>query len=342
MNPIMTISPSYQPHAFHVLGVDIGGTKLATVLATRNGEILHKVRRPTRAELGSEFGVARLISMIQQNLSESGVPTSDIVGIGVACGSPMNAEQGIILGPPNLQSWNPVPIKARLETEFGLYTQLENDANAGALGEWLFGAGKGKKNLVYMTMGTGIGGGLIVDGKLYRGTNGNAGEVGHMRVVLQGGPLCGCGKYGCLEAFCSGPAIARRTRQAVQDALAIPATASSAAALLELAGDVNAINAKHLFDAAKGENALALQVVDETAHYMGIGLANIIQVLNPEVIVLGTIATEQGDFFLERVRQVVRRETWPQMCAAVEIQPSPLGSQVGDYGAISVILQNLV
>ncbi len=326
----------YTPQARYVLGVDVGGTKLATVLATRDGEILHKVRLPTLAHRGPEFGLARLVSMLKQNLSETGVALADIIGIGVACGSPMDAERGIILGPPNLQTWNPAPIKARLEAEFGLYTQLENDANAGALAEWLFGVGKGKRNLVYMTMGTGIGGGLILDGRLYRGTNGNAGEVGHMRVVFQGGPLCGCGKRGCLEAFCSGPAIARRTQEAVR-----AAPAASADALLTLAGQPETITAEHLFAAARQGDALALRLVDETAHYLGVGLANIIQSLNPQVIVLGTIATNQGDFFLDRVRRVVQRETWPQLSSVVEILGSPLAAQVGDYGAISVILQNL-
>jgi glucokinase len=317
----------------YVLGVDVGGTKLATVLATRQGEIVHKVRLPTDAEKGSEFGVVRVIAMIQQNLSETGTALEDVIGIGVACGSPMDAERGIILGPPNLQSWNPVPIKERLEAEFGLYTQLENDANAGALAEWLFGAGSGKRNVVYMTMGTGIGGGLILDGRLYRGTNGNAGEVGHMRVVPQGGPLCGCGKHGCLEAFCSGPSIARRTQEAL--------VGEPDSLMVTLAGSMEAVTAAHLFAAARQGDALAQRVVDETAHYMGVGLANIIQALNPEVIILGTIATAQGDFFLDRVRRVVRTETWPQMSAVVEILPSPLGDQVGDYAAFSIILQNL-
>jgi glucokinase len=324
----------YHPQATHVLGVDVGGTKLATVLATRSGEILHKVRRPTEADRGPDFGVARLVSMLRQNLAETKIAREDIIGIGVACGSPMDAEQGIILGPPNLQSWNPVPIKSILETEFGLYAQLENDANAGALAEWLFGAGRGRRNVAYMTMGTGIGGGLILDGRLYRGANGNAGEVGHMRVVHHGGPVCGCGKQGCLEAFCSGPSIARRTKEALSE--------NMGSTILAMAGELNAVSAEHLFAAARQGDALALRLVDETAYYMGIGLANIIQALNPEVIVLGTIATEQGDFFLDRVRRVVRQETWPQMSAVVEIRPSPLGSRVGDYGAISVILQHLV
>jgi glucokinase len=245
----------------------------------------------------------------------------------------MDAAQGIILGPPNLRTWDPVPIVDLLGAEFGLYAQLENDANAGALAEWLFGAGKGKRHVVYMTMGTGIGGGLILDGRLYRGANGNAGEVGHMRVVLEGGPLCGCGKRGCLEAFCSGPSIARRTRKAVRHA--------PGSQIVALAGGADAVTAEHLFAAARAGDALAVQLVDETAHYMGVGLANVIQAINPEVIVLGTIATSQGDFFLDRVRRVVRAETWSQMSQVVEILPSPLGDRVGDYGAISVILQNL-
>ena len=319
--------------AAYVLGVDVGGTKLATVLATRRGEIVHKVRLPTEADKGPEFGVARVIAMIRQNLAETGIAPEDVIGIGVACGSPMDAERGIILGPPNLQTWNPVPIKERLEAEFGLYTQLENDANAGALAEWLFGAGLGKRDVVYMTMGTGIGGGLILDGRLYRGANGNAGEVGHMRVVPEGGPLCGCGKRGCLEAFCSGPSIARRTQEALAG---VPGST-----MVALAGSIGAVTAAHLFAAARQGDALALRIVDETAHYMGVGLANIIQALNPEVIILGTIATAQGDFFLDRVRSVVRAEAWPQMSAVVEILPSPLGDRVGDYAAISVIVQNL-
>jgi glucokinase len=329
----MNAAMACNKEAPYVIGADVGGTKLATVLSTRDGHILHKMRLPTEAEKGPEFGVARLIAMIRENLAATGVSRPEIVGIGVACGSPMDAERGIILGPPNLQSWNPVPIKEILESEFGVYAQLENDANAGALAEWLFGAGKGRRHVVYMTMGTGIGGGMILDGRLYRGANGNAGEVGHMRVVLEGGPRCGCGKRGCLEAFCSGPSIARRTQEALRDA--------PGSAILALAGSIEAATGEHLFAAARQGDALALRLVDETAHYMGVGLANIIQALNPEAIVLGTIATAQGDFLLDRVRQVVRRETWPQMSSVCQILPSPLGDEVGDYGAISIILQNL-
>jgi glucokinase len=247
----------------------------------------------------------------------------------------MDAEQGIILGPPNLPSWRHVPIVQVLEREFGLYARLENDANAGALAEWRFGAGRGRRSVVYMTMGTGIGGGLVLDGRLYRGANGNAGEVGHMRIVAEGGPTCGCGKQGCLEAYCSGPAIARRAREA----LACQPTEGTP--LLERAGRIEAVTAEHVFAAAREGDRLALRLVDETAHWLGVGLANVIQLLNPEAIVLGTIATEQGDFFLDRVRHVVRAETWPQLFAAVDILPSPLGSQTGDYGAISVILAEL-
>ena len=330
----MAPATGIHPNAPYVLGVDIGGTKLATVIASRSGEIVHKVRLPTDAERGPDVGVPRLVSMIHRNLEETGIAPADVMGIGVACGSPMDAEQGVILGPPNLQTWNPVPIVEILQAEFGLYAQLENDANAGALAEWIFGAGKNKRNVVYMTMGTGIGGGLVLDGRLYRGANGNAGEVGHMRVVPEGGPLCGCGKRGCLEAFCSGPAIARRAREALDR--------QSPSLLRTLAGDPAQVTAEHVFSAARKGDTLGLALVDETAHYMGIGLSNIIQAINPDVIVLGTIATQQGDFLLDRIRQTVRQETWPQMAEAVEILPSPLGSQVGDYGAISIVLQHVL
>jgi glucokinase len=330
------------PQAQYVLGVDIGGTKLSTVLATRAGDIVHKVRRPTDANLGPASGVARLIEMLHETIRAHGedLDHGQIGGIGVACGSPMDAERGVILGPPNLPSWNPVPIVEILEREFGLATRLENDANAGALAEWLFGAGRGRRHVVYLTMGTGIGGGLVLDGRLYRGANGNAGEIGHMRVVDRGGPLCGCGKHGCLEAFCSGPSIARRTRKALAGEPDSHAAPHMWAQIREaLCGDLEQVTAEHLFDGARAGDPLALRLVDETAHYMGIALANVIQAFNPEVIVLGTIATAQGDFFLDRVRRVVRDETWPLMSEIVEIVPSPLGSRVGDYAAISVLLQ---
>jgi glucokinase len=187
-------------------------------------------------------------------------------------------------------------------------------------------------------MGTGIGGGLILDGRLYRGANGNAGEIGHMRVVDHGGPLCGCGKHGCLEAYCSGPSIARRTRTALSEQ---PDSRLALTLRQALDGDLAQVTAEHLFEAARDGDALALHLVDETAHYLGIGLANVIQAFNPEVIVLGTIATAQGDFLLDRVRSVVRAETWPLMNEVVEIVPSPLGSRVGDYAAISVLLQEI-
>ena len=159
-----------------------------------------------------------------------------------------------------------------------------------------------------------------------------------MRVVDRGGPLCGCGKHGCLEAFCSGPSIARRTRQA----LAQEPDSSLARTLRQaLDGALDQVTAEHLFAAAHAGDPLALHLVDETAHYLGIALSNVIQAFNPEVIVLGTIATAQGDFLLERVRSVVRAETWPLMSEVVEIVPSPLGSRVGDYAAISVLLQEM-
>jgi glucokinase len=187
-------------------------------------------------------------------------------------------------------------------------------------------------------MGTGIGGGLVLDGRLYRGANGNAGEIGHMRVVDRGGPLCGCGKRGCLEAYCSGPAIARRAREALA---AAPDSGWAQQVRETVEGGLDRVSAEHLFSAARAGVPLALDLVDETAHYMGIGLANVIQAFNPEVIVLGTIATAQGDFFLDRVRRVVHAETWPLLNEVVDIVPSPLGDRVGDYAAISVLLQGV-
>lgn len=318
-------------NAPYLLGYDIGGTKLAVVIADRNGKILHKVRQPTEAERGPRAVVASLVDMSREAMARAALSPTELAGVGVSCGGPLDTETGVVYAPPNLPGWNEVPLKAWLESALTLPVFVENDANASALAEWSFGAGRGYRHMVYMTMSTGIGGGIILDGRLYRGPNDTAGEVGHMTIV-ENGPACGCGKRGCLEALCSGPSIARRAREKARSA--------PGSLLVALAGgDPACITAETVMDAARQDDPAAWEIVDETARYMAVGLGNIVNILNPEVIVIGTILVKAGDLLLEPIRAYLRDETWPRVYGTVRVVEAGLGDEVGDLAAIAVIRQ---
>lgn len=323
--------PQPDRNAPYLLGHDIGGTKLAVTVADRNGKILHKIRRPTEAERGPRAVVASLASMSREAMARAALSPAELAGVGVSCGGPLDTETGVVYAPPNLPGWDEVPLKAWLESALSLPVFVENDANASALAEWSFGAGRGCRHMVYMTMSTGIGGGIILDGRLYRGPNDTAGEVGHMTIV-ENGPACGCGKRGCLEALCSGPSIARRAREKAREA--------PGSRMVDLAGgDPARITAETVMDAARQDDPAAREIVDETARYMAVGLGNIVNILNPEVIVIGTILVKAQDLLLEPIRAYLRRETWPRVYDTVRVVPAGLEDAVGDLAAIAVIRQ---
>ncbi len=323
--------PQPDRNAPYLLGHDIGGTKLAVVIADWNGNILHKVRRPTEAGRGPEAVVASLADMSREVIARASLATADVAGVGVSCGGPLDTRTGVVYAPPNLPGWDEVPLKAWLESALSLPAFVENDANAGALAEWSFGAGRGFRHMVYMTMSTGIGGGIILDGRLYRGPNDTAGEVGHMTIVKDG-PACGCGRRGCLESLCSGPSIARRARE--------KARRTPDSLMVDLSGgDPGAITAETVMAAARKDDPCAREIVDETARYMAVGLGNIVNVLNPEIIVIGTILVKAGDLLLAPIRNYLRGETWSRVYDTVQIVPAGLGDAVGDLAAIAVIRQ---
>ena len=184
----------------HVVGIDIGGTKLATVAADSTGRILSKVRKPTLAERGPEYALQLLFDMVRETVEQANLAQQSISAIGVSCGGPLDTKTGIVYSPPNLPGWDALPLKTQLESEFQIPVTIENDANASALAEFRFGGGRGYDAVLYMTMSTGIGGGIIINGEIYHGANDSAGEVGH-QILLPDGPRCGCGKRGCLEAL---------------------------------------------------------------------------------------------------------------------------------------------
>ena len=316
----------------HVVGIDIGGTKLAAVVADKDGNILHKVRKPTESEKGPRHAVQLILSMVDEVLDLATLRREDISGIGVSCGGPLDTKTGIIYSPPNLPGWDALPLKEMIESEFHIPTIIENDANASALAEARFGGGRGYDYVLYMTMSTGIGGGIVANGEIYHGANDSAGEVGH-QILLPDGPLCGCGKYGCLEALCSGPSIARRAQEAVADQ---PHTK-----ILALAdGQVDRVRSEHVLQAARDGDALAIALVEETAYYMGWGIANLVNILNPQIVLLGTIAVAAGDLLLYPIRRTVTEMAMQRPLETVKIMPAELGDSIGDLAAISLVIGN--
>ncbi|MCL6474894.1 MAG: ROK family protein [Firmicutes bacterium] len=312
----------------YIVGVDIGGTKVACVLADVEGNILARQWQPTRAGEGWQVVVQQLFEMTERVLE--GVSPHQVRGIGISCGGPLDSQRGVVYSPPNLPGWDAVPIKQVFEDHFGLPARLENDANATALAEHRFGAGRGTRNMVFMTWGTGVGGGLVLDGRLYRGTNDLAGEIGHTTVLLDG-PLCGCGKRGCLEALASGPSIARRARELAGE---------SPESLIWQRTSPNEVTAQHVVEAAHAGDTFARFVLAEAGTYMGIGIANVAQILNPERVVLGTIAVKAGDLVLEPLRQALQVHAWSRVREVLQVVPAELGDRAQDLAAVCLWLED--
>ena len=314
----------------YIVGIDIGGTKLATVVADGTGTILKKIRKPTWAERGPHHAVECLLEMVEQTIRLAELKRENISGIGVSCGGPLDTKTGVVYSPPNLPGWDAFPLKESIEAEFHVPTIIENDANASALAEWRFGGGRGYNYVLYMTMSTGIGGGIVANGQIYHGANDSAGEVGH-QILLPDGPLCGCGQRGCLEALCSGPAIARRAREVIREQ---PNTA-----ILKLAdGEIAQVKSEHVLEAARTGDSLAMSLMEETGYYMGWGIANLVNILNPEIVLIGTIAVAAGDLLLDPIRRTVADMAMQRPAEAVKIMPADLGDAVGDLAAISLVM----
>ncbi|RKU38928.1 hypothetical protein C6496_05355 [Candidatus Poribacteria bacterium] len=273
-----------------------------------------------------------LFDMVHETIELAGLERTTISAIGVSCGGPLDTETGIVYSPPNLPGWDALPLKAKLASEFQVPVTIENDANASALAEYRFGGGRGYSAVLYMTMSTGIGGGIVLDGQVYHGANDSAGEVGH-QILLPDGPPCGCGKRGCLEALCSGPAIARRAQAAVRN------EKTSATTLLDLAGGrVEAVRSEHVLEAARQGDVLGLHLVEETGYYMGWGIANLVNILNPDIVLLGTIAIAAGDLLLNPIRKTVSEFAMTRPAEAVKIAPAQLGEALGDLAAIALVV----
>jgi len=312
------------------LGIDLGGTKIAAGVVDRGGRILARQYRQTEASEGPQAVLRCLIDATTQLLAADGIDLSRVSAIGVAAPGPIDARRGVVTAPPNLPGWHDVPLGRMIQEEFSLPTYLENDANAAALAEHRFGAGRGVDHMIYVTASTGIGGGFILDGRLYRGATGAAAEVGHM-TILPHGPRCGCGNRGCLEALASGTAIAREARERV--ARGVPTL------IAELAeGDLDRITAQMVAQAAEQGDAEAREIIETAMIYLGVGMANLVNVLNPQVLVIGGGLTKMGPRLFDPVRRAVDRQAFPATASAVEIKRAELGEEVGLLGAAAVAM----
>lgn len=315
---------------FYVAGVDLGGTKIYTVLAASNGEVLAEIKIPTEAEKGPQHVITRILESVALVKREAPLASRRLRALALGAPGPLDTSRGIIHFAPNL-SWQDLPIREILEGKTGIRVLLDNDANLAALGEHVYGAGRGAENMVYITVSTGVGGGFILGGRLYRGSSDGAGEVGHM-TVLPGGPLCSCGNCGCLEALASGTAIAREARQRV-------AGGGGREILAAAGGDFGRISAVSVAAAAAGGDPVAVSIIEEAARFLGIGVANLVNLLNPSLVVLGGGVMKTGELIWEGVRREVGARALETARARVRLVPAELGGRAGAIGAVALALQ---
>jgi len=310
----------------YYIGVDIGGTKCAVSLGCeRDGkpEIVEKIRFSTPD--GPQKGVAEL-AKAAKTLAEKA--PGGVTAAGISCGGPLSSKKGLLLSPPNLPGWDEVDIVTPIREATGAPTFLQNDANACALAEWHWGAGRGSQNMVFLTFGTGMGAGLIIDGRLLSGLTDSAGEVGHLRLA-EDGPE-GYRKRGSFEGFCSGGGIARLAQMRLPDYLA--------GGKKTLLTDTTPITAQAVGEAAALKDEFALGIMQTTGYYLGQGISLLIDILNPEVIVIGSIYLRQQALLEPIIKEVIAKEALPHAAAVCRIVPAGLGEQVGDFAGLSVAL----
>ncbi len=316
----------------YYLGIDIGGTKCAVIRGDGEGHVTDKVRFPTTSP---EETLSNIYAAADRLIAEGRACGEEPLAVGVSCGSPLDSRAGIIQEPPNLPGWVDVPIVEELSRRTGLPSYLCNDANACALAEWYFGAGRGTRNMIFLTFGTGMGAGLILDGRLYAGTSDAAGEVGHMR-LSDDGPV-GYHKVGSFEGFCSGGGLAqlgRRYAHEAHDAGLSPAYCPTPA-------DLDTVSAKTIADAAHAGDETALRVYHDCGTRLGQALSVLVDILNPERIVIGSIFARSGDLLIPAMRAVMERECLSPSLAVCEIVPAALTESVGDLAALTVAVNGL-
>ena len=308
------------------IGIDVGGTNVKIALVDDKGNILYSNSVPTRAEMGYEYTVTNIKQAIYELMKETKLSTKDIEGIGFGFPGQVDYKAGVVRNAPNIPGWVEVPIAKLIEDEFHIPTRVDNDVRCAALGELNYGAGKGCENLICITVGTGIGSGLIVNGKLVRGADNAAGEIGHIKLNMQGGPLCGCGDRGCLEAYASGPSIVAMAEEYIRGG---KSTKYRELANPDITPYIVAV-------AAKEGDPVAKQIFRIMGEYIGMGLVSVVNLLNPEKIIIGGGVADAGDILLDPIRETIAKRAMT-IQREVEVVPAQLGNTAGVIGASLLI-----
>lgn len=316
----------------YYLGIDVGGTKCAVTAGSSSMEILEKRTFPTETQKGPDYALNLLL---ENAATVTGILGADnLLAIGISCGGPLDSKKGIVESPPNLPGWDNIHIVKIFRDKFKVPVYLQNDANACALAEWKFGAGKGSDNMVFLTFGTGMGGGIILDGHLYSGTNDLAGEVGHLRLDDDGPEAYG--KKGSFEGFCSGSGIALMARKMAAEKL----NNGEKVGFCKSIEDIGKITARDVAAAASEGDPEAVRILRTSGEYLGKALSLIIDILNPQIIVIGSIYARCRQFIEPACLKVIRREALAPAARVCKVVPAALGEAVGDYASLCVAMVN--
>jgi glucokinase len=316
----------------NLLGIDIGGTKTAVCIGNEKGDIVATKRIPTLLDSVEAYR-HQLIELCHTVLGKAGVAADSLDAIGISAPGPLNVKRGVLLAPPNNPGWKDVPIVAMVQKSFKAPVYMNNDANACALAEMLYGEYRGTKNLVYLTFSTGMGGGIIANGELIQGRTDTGGEVGHQILELDG-PPCGCGQRGCWEAYVGGRNVAEQLKRKIREE-------NVHTAIVEKAGGIDKINMQAFEMAAREGDRFALAEWDQFTERLAQGLGNLIMTLNPDVVVLGTIAIHAGEFVMAPLRDKLPKYAWEWPLKICKVVPSSLGTRIGDLSGLAVAVTGL-
>jgi glucokinase len=311
-----------------IVAVDLGGTQIRAALCGADGQIFRRVARLTEAKEGPEAVYGRIYAAISEAIGDA--PIAEVAGIGIGAPGPLNPTTGIVREAPNLPGWKDVPLRTLISERFSRPTFLGNDANLAGLAEYLYGAGRGIRDMIYLTISTGIGSGIIVDGRMLLGAEGLAAEAGHT-IILPDGPLCGCGAHGCLESVAAGPAIAR-------DVVTRIKTGKKSRVVKMVDGDLSKIDAKVVNTAAQLGDKLAINAFRHAGTYLGIGIANLLRLFNPRMVVLGGSVTKSGPFLFDPMHEAIKANVLPLYWEGLAIAPAALGDDVGLLGAVALVI----
>jgi glucokinase-like ROK family protein len=312
------------PERGYVVGIDFGATHLNLLLADLSSRILEETEILIDIQRGPDECLAEADARVRELLARAGIGLQDVLAFGVDVPGPIVSEAGMVVAPPIMPGWDRYPIRDALEKKWGQRVSINNDAEMGVLGEWASGAGRGERDLVFIKVGTGIGAGLLIDGQIYRGVTGSAGEIGHL-TIEENGPLCACGNHGCLEAIAGGRAIAQQAQEAVQ---------KGQRTSLSTITPMESISARDVAEAARRGDLLSQQILTRAGTYIGIAIAGLVNMFNPGMIIIGGGVALTGDILLEPIRQAVQRRSLPAATRIVRITTSMMGRRSSSMGAV--------